>query len=159
MHRRIRWAHAAVAGALAVATACRSNAGAPAAGDRAVNPDEATVPHADHNARHGGVVLMHGDVHYEVVLHPSGRYQVYFSDAQRAPLPATFVSTVTITITRGSTPAEVVALRIADDGESWIGDGAPVEQPDVTARITYEIDGKRYWIDLPFDIPTARQTP
>ena len=99
---------------------------------------------------------MHGDLHYEVVLEPDGHYQVYFSDARRAPLPATIASEVTVTITRKTGPAERVALQIAGDGESWIGDGKPVQEPDATARIAYEIDGKMYWIDLPFGMPSIR---
>lgn len=80
---------------------------------------------------------------------------MYFSDARRAPLPVTVASTVTVTITRKTDPAEIVALQIAGDGESWIGDGKPVREPDATARIAYEIDGRMYWIDLPFGTPAA----
>lgn len=44
----------------------------------------ATVPHRDHEPRHGGVVLMKGDLHYEVVLDPTGQsFRVFFTDASR----------------------------------------------------------------------------
>ena len=101
---------------------------------------------------------MHGDLHYEVVLKPDGHYQLYFSDARRAPLPATIASEVTVTITRKADPAERVALQIAGDGESWVGDGKPVRESEATARIAYEIDGRMYWIDLPFEVPATRRT-
>jgi hypothetical protein len=97
---------------------------------------------------------MHGDLHYEVVLRPSGHYQVYFSDARRTPLPATVASMVTVTIVRDAEPAEVIGLQIAEDGESWLGDGKPLADAGATARIKYELDGKVYWIDL--QIPQPR---
>jgi hypothetical protein len=97
------------------------------------------------------MVLMHGDLHYEVVMRPTGHYEVYFSDARRAPLPATIAATVTITITRKSGSPETVGLQIAGDGESWTGDGKPVDDPTATARIAYEMDGQRYWIDVPIE--------
>jgi hypothetical protein len=43
--------------------------------------------HADHGARHGGVLGMVGDVHIEVVRR-AGRIEVYPSDAYRRPLRA-----------------------------------------------------------------------
>jgi len=93
---------------------------------------------------------MHGDLHYEVVLKATGHYQVFFSDARRAPLPASIASRVLITLTRTGEPNEAVSLMIADDGESWIGAGRPVQSAGVTARVAYEMDGRVYWIDVPF---------
>jgi len=49
-----------------------------------------TEPHGDHSPHQGGVVLMSGDVHYEVVMRPSGKYEVWFTDAVRTELPADF---------------------------------------------------------------------
>ena len=42
-----------------------------------------TVPHGDHNPHYGGIVLMNGDLHFEVVLGRDGVCRVYFSDAMR----------------------------------------------------------------------------
>ena len=77
--------------AVVVAAAC-SNPPPPAP---AVNqaPKDAqhagiTEPHGDHSPHHGGIVLMNGDVHYEVVMDPAGKYEVWFSDAVRTDLPA-----------------------------------------------------------------------
>src|SRR5262249_52009552 len=38
------------------------------------------IPHGDHNPHHGGIVMMKGDdLHYEVVLDPTGKaHHVYF---------------------------------------------------------------------------------
>lgn len=43
--------------------------------------------HADHGARHGGVLGMVGDLHLEVVRR-GGDVEVYLSDAYRRPLEA-----------------------------------------------------------------------
>ena len=63
---------------------------APAAGNRPADAQHAgiTEPHGDHSPHHGGIVLMNGDVHYEVVMDPAGKYEVWFSDAVRTDLPA-----------------------------------------------------------------------
>lgn len=44
-------------------------------------------PHADHAPRHGGVVMMSGDLHVELCVSPSGGVFLYPSDAVRAPIP------------------------------------------------------------------------
>ncbi|WP_437717038.1 hypothetical protein WMF45_11855 [Sorangium sp. So ce448] len=56
-----------------------------------------TRPHADHNARHGGLVTMEGDNHVEVVVGADGAIDLYVSDAIRTPIPPKDVSgTITI---------------------------------------------------------------
>jgi len=64
-------------------------------------PAGSAVPHGDHNPHHGGIVMMKGDdLHYEVVLDPSGReYRVYFTDAVREELPASVAADVVLTLT------------------------------------------------------------
>jgi hypothetical protein len=139
---------------------------APAASASAAST-EGTAPHGDHNPHHGGVVLMKGDLHYEVVLDPTGRaHHVYFTDAVREALPASVASEVMLTIRRplrpGSgqaSPEERVTLQIDETGESWVGSGHPVATPaTATARLAFSIDREPYWIDIPFTAPeTSRQ--
>jgi len=118
-----------------------------------------TPPHGDHNPHHGGIVLMKGELHYEVVLDPTGRaHHVYFTDAVREELPASIASRVVLTIRRplrpGSgqaSPEEEIALQIDDTGESWIGHSEPVAAPGTaTARVAFWIQQEPYWIDIPF---------
>jgi hypothetical protein len=59
--------------------------------------------HGNHDPHHGGLVMMYGaDLHYEVVLLPTGNVSIYFTDAQRGELPASVVSDVAIEIERPS---------------------------------------------------------
>jgi hypothetical protein len=121
------------------------------------SPGASTRPHGNHDPKFGGVVLMNGDLHFEVVLRRDGRHQVFFSDAAREELPASIASSVSVSVMAAKGPIETVDLGIDDAGESWIGRGHPVTDPDATARITYTIRGKPYWIDLPFSTtPAAR---
>jgi hypothetical protein len=124
------------------ALAAQPAAAAPAAGG--------TVPHGDHNPRYGGLVLMNGDLHFEIVAARDGAYRVYFSDATREELPAATASNVTITVTRASHAPEAIALHIDDSGESWIGRGHPLDDPAATLRVAYTAGGKPYFIDVPF---------
>jgi hypothetical protein len=97
--------------------------------------------------------MMKGDdLHYEVVLDPSGReHRVYFTDAVREELPAAVASDVALTIKRPSESDEIVAMRIDDAGESWVGRGRAVGNPAATtARLAFAIRHEPYWIDLPF---------
>ena len=97
---------------------------------------------------------MKGELHYEVVLDPTGRaHRVYFTDAVREELPASIASRVVLTIRRPS-PEEEIVMQIDDTGESWIGNGQPVTAPDkATARVAFWIGQDPYWIDIPFSAP------
>jgi hypothetical protein len=143
--------------ALAAAlTACRTNAGeTPPAQTRSAAASTAApagAPHGDHNPRHGGVVLMKGEMHYEVVLDPAGRtHQVFFSDAVRDDLPASVASGVALTIRRPGAADEMIPLQIDNTGESWIGSGSAVtDEAKTTVRIAFTISDEPYFIDVPF---------
>jgi hypothetical protein len=114
-----------------------------------------TVPHGDHNPHHGGIVMMKGDLHYEVVLDKSGgAYQVYFTDAVSEDLPASIASMVALTIKRPGEPGEPISMTIDDAGESWIGKGRAVRDPlNTWATVAFTIAHEPYSIDIPFDIP------
>src|SRR3954468_15240548 len=120
------------------------------AGGAATAAVDGAMPHGDHNPHHGGIVLMNGDVHFEVVADRNGDCRVYFSDATRAELPAATASAVTLTVTQKGRAPDVVPLHIDDSGESWIGRGRPVDDPNATLRVTYTSHGKPYFIDVPF---------
>ena len=97
---------------------------------------------------------MKGDLHYEVVLDRTGRsYQLYFTDAVREDLPASIASSVTLTIIRKNERGETIPLQIDEPGESWVGSGRPVLEPDTTAvAVVFTIAGEPYSIDIPFAI-------
>ena len=113
------------------------------------------MEHGNHNPHHGGVVYMYDEMHYEVVLDPSGHHRVYFSDGLRADLPASAASGVTLTLERLRSKPETVAGVIDDQGESWVLDGTPVGQKETSVRVSFVAHGSPYWIDVPF-IPSAQ---
>jgi hypothetical protein len=123
----------------------------PAANQRATDPQHAgiTTPHGDHSPHHGGMVLMKGELHYEVVLDPKGRHSVWFSDAVRDDLPASVASTVEMTVLRPKAAAETLPLAIDESGESWIAAGTPVGG-DVTVKLAFVARGEPYEIEIPF---------
>src|SRR5262245_21932961 len=149
-----------VAAALAVVSCGRTPAATPpppntaaAAAATGAPPTGSAVPHGDHNPHHGGVVMMKGDdLHYEVVLDPSGRsYRVYFTDAVREELPASIAADVVLTLRRPSGADERITMQVDDAGESWVGRGRTVDDPSyTTARLAFAIRHEPYWIDLPF---------
>ena len=106
--------------------------------------------HTDHLPRHGGLVLMNGDLHFEVILNKEGRHRVYFSDALRAELPASIASELTITITEHQKVSETLNARIDTDGKRWVADGKPVDDVNAVARVAFTAQGRPYWIDVPF---------
>jgi len=109
----------------------------------------ATVPHMDHTPRHGGLVLMRGDTHFEVVLGPSGDCQVYFTDAARTELPASFASEVEIGVANVN-GRQNVPFQADAEGKMWIGQVKLVDDPQTIVRVTYVARGEQpYWIDVP----------
>jgi hypothetical protein len=107
-------------------------------------------PHGDHTPHHGGMVLMNGDVHYEIVLKSDGRHQVWFSDAMRNELPASVASGVSMDIIRPGTDPENVALAIDDAGEAWVANGRPVTGDGVMIKVRYALQGTPHEIEVPF---------
>ena len=130
----------------------RATAAAPAASANAHGAGGSAPPHGDHSPHHGGMVLMNGDLHYEVVLDPAGRsHRLFFSDAVREDLPASIASSAALTIRRPGAADEVIPLQIDGAGESWAGSGRTVTDPaKTTVRVAFTIKGEPYWIDVPF---------
>src|SRR5690606_15840573 len=114
-----------------------------------------TEPHGDHTPHHGGIVLMNGDVHYEVVLDPSGQHAVWFTNAIREDLPAAVARGVRMQIARPDAPAEALTLQIDEAGESWIAEGQPVSGADTVISLSFEMGGQPHQIDLPF-VPATK---
>jgi hypothetical protein len=109
-----------------------------------------TTPHGDHSPHHGGMVLMNGELHYEVVLDPKGRHAVWFSDAVREDLPASVASKVEMTVMRPGAKPESLTLVIDESGESWIATGQPVAGNDVMVKLTLVARGEPLEIEIPF---------
>lgn len=107
-----------------------------------------TTPHGDHSPHHGGLVMMNGEIHYEVVFDQKGRHRVWFSDAVREDLPASIASNVVMTITPKMGAVETLALKIDDSGESWVADGTPLASGDIV-KLTYSIRGEPLEIEIP----------
>lgn len=130
----------------------------PAARPAAAVPTGSAMPHGDHNPHHGGVVLMKGDLHYEAVFDPTGKaHQLYFSDAVREDLPASFASSVSFTIKRPGEADEVVPMQIDAAGESWIGTSRPIAHPTATTvRVAFTVAEESYWLDVPVTAEPAK---
>ena len=113
---------------------------------------EGMMGHGTHDPKHGGVVLMSDEFHFEAVLDPAGKYALYFTDMARNDLPATTAKAAKITITRPGEPPEEIPLKIDDSGEGWIGQGKPISDLQNTiARVWYQSKTaeKPYFQDIP----------
>jgi hypothetical protein len=147
----------AVAASFAVSASCAGpNEPPPAQAD--VAPRDAahqgiTAPHGDHTPHHGGMVLMNGDLHFEVVFDPGGRHRVWFTDAIRADLPASVASRVTMVVARPEQAPEALTLAIDEAGESWVAAGRSVDGENVMVTVEYSAQGEPYRIELPFMAP------
>jgi hypothetical protein len=112
-----------------------------------------TTPHGDHSPRHGGIVMMNGETHYEVVLDKTGKHRVWFSDAVREELPASIASGVVMVITRPMGVAETLPLAIDENGESWVAAGAPLDESGTMVTLRYAVRGEPFEIEIPFTPP------
>ena len=107
-----------------------------------------TTPHGDHSPHHGGLVMMNGEVHYEVVFDGAGKHRVWFSDAVREDLPASVAADVVMVVTPKMGAPETFALKIDDSGESWVADGHPLAAGDMV-KLTYKLRGEPFEIEIP----------
>ena len=109
---------------------------------------EAQAAHGDHNPDNNGFVLMHADLHFEVVVAEAGGIEPYFSSASRAPLPAAIVSDVVVEIERG-TRLEFVTMQISDTGDFWTGTSIPITNPKTVVRVGFVFEAEPFFIDIP----------
>jgi hypothetical protein len=137
---------------LALTVACSSKPETPT--EAPVKPADSqhagiTTPHGDHSPHHGGIVMMNGEMHYEVVFDPAGRHRVWFSNGVREDLPASVATGVTMVISRPMGPAETVPLRIDESGESWVAAGSPLDESGTMVKLTYSVRGETLEIEIP----------
>jgi hypothetical protein len=119
------------------------------------------LAHYDHRPRHGGLVLMNGDTHFEVVLDNSGSYSVYFSSGVRTPLPASIASEVRIAVIPSGRPRETIAMEADPTNSLWVGRGTRIDDPNAIVRVGYTAEAAPYWIDVPASAwisPTASRS-
>jgi len=140
--------------ALALAAACsRGRAepedARPVQAPRDPQHQNVTGPHGDHSPHHGGLVLMNGDVHYEVVFNRAGRHEIWLSDAVRNDLPASVATGVTMEVSRPGAPPELLKLSIDDAGEAWVAQGRPLEVDGVMVEVRYALQGVPHAIEVP----------
>jgi hypothetical protein len=107
-----------------------------------------TTPHGDHSPHHGGMVMMNGDMHYEILLDHAGKHRLWFSDSVREELPASVASNVVMVVTPKMGANETFALKIDDTGESWVADGHPLASGDVV-KLTYSVKGEPFEVEIP----------
>lgn len=133
---------------------CTSQPAQPVPGTSAKSADSQhagiTTPHGDHSPHHGGVVLMQGELHYEVVLDRNGKHAIWFSDAVREDLPASVASKVAMTVMRPNARDELLSLAIDESGESWIASGQSLAGDDVMVKVTFLARGEPFEIEIPF---------
>ncbi len=106
-------------------------------------------PHGDHDAAHGGFVMMYEDLHFEVTALPAGGIELYFTDAERAELPAATVSDVAVEIERKDMPIESVTMAISAGGDFWEGASKPAVETDAIVRVGFFYAGKPLLLDVP----------
>jgi hypothetical protein len=140
---------------LVLSASCSREATAPASTAATAKPNDAqhqgiTTPHGDHSPHHGGLVLMNGELHYEVVLDPSGAHRLWFSDAVREDLPASIARDVQMVVSRPGQDPESLSLEIDESGESWIARGKPISGDNVMVKLSYRAQGAPHEIEIPY---------
>ena len=73
----------------------------------------------------------------------------------REELPASVASKMMMIVTRPKASDERLALQIDESGESWVAAGQPVAGNDVMVKVSYDLRGEPYEIEIPFVDPAA----
>ena len=93
---------------------------------------------------------MRGDTHFAVVLSKVGLGQVYFTDATRTALPASFASEVDIGLATLDGDRQNVPFQVDPGGKMWTGRLKMTSDRQAIVRVTYVAQGEQpYWIDVP----------
>lgn len=107
------------------------------------------APHGDHNPHHGGVVLMYGlDLHYEVVLTPTGNVELWLSNGARDDLPASVVSDVAAEIEHAGKRMNI-DMAISESGDAWVGKAPAVKADGATLHLGFVFRGEPAELSFP----------
>jgi hypothetical protein len=152
---------AALACGLLVSVGCSKEEAAPRTSitnAAATGAPVAGMVHGTHDPKYGGVVLMSGEMHYEVVASQDGEFKIYFSDAGRNELPASAVSKVKVAIKRPGFLPETVDLKISESGENWIGKGGFVDDKKTNLGISFDFQGQSFTSEMPYFAAEEQKT-
>jgi hypothetical protein len=149
-----------IIGGVLIAGGCDREKAIPRTSISPVDASDAPVAgmaHGNHNPKYGGVVLMNGDLHFEVVAKEEGHYTLYFSDAARRELPASVVTGVHLAVKRPGFRAEGVDLNVDPSGDSWVGTGGSVDDRNTDLRISFTYQGQQIATEIPFFAAQAQK--
>jgi hypothetical protein len=107
------------------------------------------VVHGDHDAHHGGFVMMYRDLHCEVVLKAGGGVQLYYTDAARADLPASVVSQVAVEIEKSAGKPESVSMSLSAGGDYWEGKAKAAITPASMLHVAFVFQTEPVVVNLP----------
>lgn len=107
-------------------------------------------PHGDHDAHHGGFVVMYKDVHVEVVLQQQGAVQVYYTDGARHDLPASIASDVSVEVERPGKKIEALRMSVSKGGDFWEGKGQPVAGTQGLVHVAFLLQSEPVVFKLPW---------
>jgi hypothetical protein len=115
----------------------------------------AAAPH-DHTSHHGGLVLMDGELHFELFVGFDGRHRVHYTDGHRRPLPPGAMKSVHLKIKHGTGTDEELTL-LSGEGGAWSGRGRLIDGAKVDVTLTHVTrTGHRYSIDVPVTRSSAQ---
>ena len=104
---------------------------------------------AGDRAVHGGAVVPAGALHVEVVAKPHGCIDLYFSDNQGQPLPASAISRPSVEIEHPRGPTEYPAMTIGRSGEMWTGACRPLTDTGAIVHVGFAYRGQSLLADIP----------
>lgn len=105
--------------------------------------------HQDHDARHGGVLTMEGDVHIEIVVSADGAIDLYLSDAARRPIPPKEASGTIVVAGPGGKDKQTLALAEDPAKGSLSAKGPPPNGTEYTWKLTVRGAPMSTTLDVP----------
>lgn len=105
--------------------------------------------HGNHDAKHGGFVMMFLEMHFELVVGEEGGVQLYYSDPMRNDLPASVVADVTVEIERENKSIEFVPMIMSVAGDFWEGSSESLNSEKDIVRVGFLFQGEPFVLDIP----------
>ncbi|MAG94464.1 MAG: hypothetical protein CMJ48_12040 [Planctomycetaceae bacterium] len=112
------------------------------------NPNGTPQPHMDHSPHHRGVLVMHGNLHFETVVAETGRVAVHLSDAYRRPLRASVIENLEVILNPETAAEEHLKVSKHASGQYWEGQGKAINNAGATVQVAFDYEEEPYAIEL-----------